>query len=188
MSANILLMSDEMIKERSTVHGNTDPSLIRPDIKMAQDLYILPIIGTALYQKLLDAINAGSWTGLANYKNLLDNYIVDALMYYTMMQLPFSLSFQMWNKGMIRKVGENTELPSMSDLMDMSSRYKNAAESYGNRLRLYLKQNAYSMFPEYLNPGNGIDTVNPDTKGFSMPIYLGDDDCGCDGFNNKPYS
>ena len=191
MSLNTLLMSDEMIKERSIVHGNTDPKLIYPDIKMAQDMYILPILGTALYEKIQAAINAGDWTNLTDYKNLLDNYIIDALMYYTMAELPTSLSYQFWNKGIVRKQGQDTDLPSMSELVDISNKYKTRGEWYANRLRLYLLQNANLKFKEYLSPGNGVDTVNPDQKGFSMPIYLGDDYspfCNRGGFTPKPYS
>lgn len=190
MSVNYLLMSDEMIKERSIVHGNTDAKLIYPDIKVAQDMYILPILGTALYEKLQAAVSAGVWTGLADYKVLLDNYIVDALMYYTMSELPFSLNYQFWNKGIVKKLGENTETPSMSELVDISNKYKDRAQWYANRLRQYLRQNANEKFPEYLNPGNGIDTISPEGKAYSIPIYLGTDDDNCNpgGFTGKPYN
>lgn len=191
MSLNTLLMSDEMIKERTIIHGNTDPKLIYPDIKVAQDMYILPILGTALYDKLQARVNANDWTGFADYKTLLDNYILDALQYYTMAELPTSMSYQFWNKGIVRKQGENTELPSMSELIDISNKYRDRGQWYANRLKLYLIQNASAKFPEYLAPGNGIDTITPDQKSFSMPIYLGDDKCNpyCNpgGFNGQPY-
>lgn len=189
MSANYLLMSDEMIKERSIVHGNTDPKLIYPDIKVAQDMYILPILGTALYDKLQARVLANDWAGFADYKALLDNYIIDALMYYTMAELPQSLGYQFWNKGIVRKFGENTELPSMSDLMDISNRYRDRGQWYANRLRVYLIQNAPTKFPEYNAPGNGVDTINPENTAFSIPIYLGDygGRCNPGGFTGEPY-
>jgi hypothetical protein len=177
MSLNILLISDTMIKERTAIHGNIDPKMIYPDIKVAQDMYIHPVLGSALYNKILSDIGADTLTG--NYKNLVDVFIVDALIYYTLMILPQTISYQFWNKGVVRKQGVDTELPSMSDLVDLSNNYKNRAEFYSNRLRLYLKQNAATMFPEYLNPGNGIDDMNPQNKSFTLPVYLGDDcDCG----------
>jgi len=184
MSLNTLLLSDEMIKERSIVHGNTDPKLIYPDIKIAQDMYILPIIGTALYDKIQARINAADWVGYTNYKSLLDNYIVDALVNYTLMQLPMSVSYQFWNKGMVRKNGQDTELPTMSELMDISNRYKERGEFYGNRLKMYLRQNGTLLFPEYFQPGTGVDTIYPDQNTFTMPIFLGDD-CGCKEERNK---
>lgn len=179
MSLNILLVSDEMIKERTAIHGNIDPKLLYPDIKVAQDMYIHPILGTALYNKIQDGINTPPLA--EKYKNLLDRYIVDCLIYYTLTDLPTTISYQFWNKGVVRKQGENTELPSMSDLIDLSNKYKNRAEFYANRLRLYLKQNS-TLFPEYLNPGSGVDDIQPGHKSFTCPVYLGDDtDC------NKTY-
>lgn len=166
-----------MIKDRTAVHGNIDPKLIYPNIKVAQDMYIHPILGSALYNKLQTDIAGAGLTG--NYKILVDRYIVDALMYYTLAELPLSLSYQFWNKGVLRKQGESTDLPSMSELFDIGNKYKNWAEFYSNRLRLYLKQNASTLFPEYLNPGSGVDDINPENKSFTMPVYLGDDsDCG----------
>lgn len=196
MSENILLISDTMIKERTAIHGNIDPKLIYPDIKVAQDMYIMPILGTALYNKLQTIISNGTITTDAanvNYKSLIDKYLVDALMYYTLSELPTTISYQFWNKGVMRKQGENTELPSMSDLIDLSNKYKNRAEFYAQRLRLYIIDKASSMFPEYLNPGNTVDTITPEQRAFTMPIYIGDSDgrdnpyCNPGGFNGQPY-
>lgn len=194
---NILLISDVMIKERTAIHGNIDPKLIYPDIKVAQDMYILPLIGTGLYNKLQTLINDDTITdsGNADYKTLIDIYIVDALIYYTLSELPTTISYQFWNKGVTRKVGLDTESPSMSDLIDLSNKYRNRAEFYANRLSKYLQQNAVSKFPEYNQPGSGIDVMYPDQKSFTNPIYLGGD-CGCDndggfirgeGYDGKPY-
>ena len=195
MSLNTLLISDEIIKERTAVHGNIDAKFIYPDIKVAQDMYILPVLGTALYDKLQALVNqfgSATWTGNTNYQALLNTYIIDALMYFTLAELPTTLGYQFWNKGVIRKQGENTDLPSMSELIDISNKYRERGQWYANRLRLYLVQNAVAMFPEYLKPGNGIDTINPETKGFSMPVFLGDDYgnpyCNKGGFTSKPYS
>lgn len=184
-----------MIKERTAIHGNIDPKLIYPDIKVAQDMYIMPILGTALYNKLQAIISDGTITtnpANANYKGLIDKYLVDALMYYTLAELPTTISYQFWNKGVVRKQGENTDLPSMSDLIDLSNKYKNRAEFYAERLKLYIIDKAPTMFPEYLNPGSTIDTVTPEQRAFTMPVYLGDEGrdnpyCNPGGFNGQPY-
>jgi hypothetical protein len=178
MSLNILLVSDTMIKDRTAIHGNIDPKLIYPDIKLAQDMYIHPLLGTALFNKLLADIDAGSLAG--NYKTLVDNYIVDALMYYVLSELPTTIAYQFWNKGVLRKQGADTELPSFDELVSLQNKYKNRAEFYANRMRLYLRQNAPTMFTEYINPGSGVDDINPDCRGFTNPVFLGGDGC-CDG-------
>jgi hypothetical protein len=190
MSLNTLLMSDDMIKERTSIHGNIDPKLIYADIKVSQDMFILPILGTALYDRLQELVNSNDWAGADDYKDLLDKYILDALMYYTLAELPQTLGYQFWNKGIVRKLGSDTELPTMSELMDISNKYRDRAEWYADRLRKYLLQNATDKFKEYYSPGNSIDTVYPEQKSFSNPIYLGDmrnpfNNPG--GFTDKPY-
>lgn len=175
MSKNVLLLSEDILKDRTSIHGNVDPKLLFPEIKAAQDMYIHPILGTALYDRIIDDVDAsGTTTGI--YKTLLDDYIVDALLYYVLSGLPDAISFQFWNKGVVRKTGDNTELPSMSDLADISNKYRIRAEWYAERLNKYLKQNS-SAFPEYESPGDGLDTITPESSSYTMPIYLGGYSC-----------
>jgi len=172
MSKNILMISVQMLKDRTAVHDNIDEKLVFPEIKAAQDMYILPLCGSALYNKLLTDINANTLTG--NYKVLVDDYIIDTLANYVISELPLGLTYQFWNKGVSQKTTDNSIAPSMTDLFSVASKYKRRAEEYAQRMRLYLRQNAPQMFLEYINPGSGVDTVIPERQGFSNPIYLGD--------------
>jgi hypothetical protein len=172
MSKNILMISVQMLKDRTAIHDNIDEKLIFPEIKASQDMYILPVCGSALFNKLLNDINANTLSG--NYKALVDDYIVDTLANYVISELPLGLTYQFWNKGVAQKTTDNSLTPSMSDLFSVASKYKRRAEEYAQRLRLYLRQNAPTLFPEYINPGSGVDTIIPERQGFSNPIYLGD--------------
>jgi hypothetical protein len=172
MSKNILMISVQMLKDRTAVHDNIDEKLIFPEIKAAQDMFILPLCGSALFNKLLTDINANNLTG--NYKVLVDDYIVDTLANYVISELPLGLTYQFWNKGVQQKTTDSSIAPSMTDLFSVASKYKRRAEEYAQRMRLYLRENASVMFPEYINPGSGVDTVVPERQGFSNPIYLGD--------------
>lgn len=195
MSQNILLISVQMLIEHCGVHGNIDPKLIYPDIKVAQDMYIEPILGTALFVKLQTIIgdNTIGDVGNEDYKFLLDKYLVDAHMYYTLSLLPTTISFQFWNKGVVRKQGQDTELPSMSELIDLSRKYNNTAEYYANRMKLFLldQSSRVGKYPEYRMPGSTVDTITPEMRNFTMPIYLGEDGdnpwCNRGGFNGQPY-
>ena len=78
MSRNTLLIMPSLLKERTGVHDNVDDKLISPEIKAAQDLYILPLLGSALMTKLQNDIEStGTTTG--DYLTLLDEYLVDCL-------------------------------------------------------------------------------------------------------------
>lgn len=179
MSRNVLLISDQQIIERTSVHGNIDPQLLYPEIKAAQDMYLLPILGTALFDKLQQDIVDGVSSG--NYYDLRINYIIDALMWYVLSELPMNINYQFWNKGVLRSTSDSSETLTMTEIISISDRYRKRAEHYGERLKKYLIEKAATMFPEYLNPGNGVDTVLPHGSTFQMPIYLGGmkkKDCG----------
>jgi len=176
MSKNILMISVNMLKSRTAVHDNIDEKLIYPEIKAVQDLYMLPLLGTALFNKMISIIDDGSinTAPLADYKLLMDDYLVDALCNYVISELPLGLTYQFWNKGVAAKTTDNSNQPSMSELFDIAKKYKNRAEEYAQRARLYLRQNSPAKYPEYINPGSGVDTVIPERQGFSNPIFLGD--------------
>lgn len=177
MSLNILFISADTIKERSGLHYNVDEKLIKPEIKTSQDMYILPALGSALYNRLQDGISCNNLT--CDEKTLLDDYVADTLVNYVLSELPQGLSFQFYNKGLIRKSSDNTDMPSMQDLIDIANRYRSRAEFYKQRLIKYLKQNQ-TLYPLYLNFGSGIDAIKPDNDAYRASIWLGDDYC-CKG-------
>jgi hypothetical protein len=182
MSKNTLFISVQSIKDRTGLHANVDEKLVLPEIKTAQDMYILPALGSALYAELQTAVEANSFTALQT--TLLDDYIVDCLIYYVMSELPQGLSYQFYNKGLIRKTGENQESPSMQDMIDVANRYRARAEFYKQRLIKYLKQNNAS-YPNYLNFGSGIDSIKPDNEGYTVSMWLGDNGCCGEDFDGK---
>lgn len=181
MSRNILFISVDTIKERTGLHFNTDEKLVNPEILTAQDMYILPALGTALYNRLQDGIAANNLN--ANEINLLDTYITPTLVYYVMGELPMGLSYQFYNKGMIRKSGEGQENPSAAELIDVADRYKARAEFYKQRLVKYLiDRSGFNTFPQYNNPGSTYDTIVPERQAYTTSIWLGDDD-NCKGMS-----
>lgn len=184
MSRNILFISVDTIKERTGLHNNVDEKLVNPEILTVQDMYILPALGTGLYNRLQDGIQNGNLSG--NETTLLDTYITPTLVYLVMSELPMGLSYQFYNKGLIRKTGDGQTEPSAQEIIDVANHYKSRAEFYKQRLILYLKQNATSsVFPEYFNPGSGVDTIQPENDGYTTTIWMGDD-CGCKGSADLP--
>ena len=162
-----------VVKERMSLHDNVDDKLIYPEIKAVQDLYIMPLLGSTLYNKILNDIAAGTLTG--NYKNLMDNYLIMAICNYVMSELPEGLNYQFWNKGISQKTVDNATQPSMSEMYSIVSKYKSRAEHYVNRARMYLIEYGNEYFPEYVTFVAGVDTVYPDRTSYTIPIYLGNE-------------
>lgn len=180
MSKNILLISPISIKENTGVAGNIDEKNLYPEIKTCQDMYILPALGSALYDRLQTGIQLGNLT--TDEQNLINLYIKDCLIYYVLSELPMGLNYQFYTKGAVQKTGENTTQPSMQELIDISDRYKARAEFYKERMIKYLRQvtSNSGLFPQYLNPGSGVDTLVPERSGYTISIVL-DEDCNCSG-------
>lgn len=184
MSLNILLISEEMLKTRTGVHTNIDAKLLRPEIKAAQDMYIHPILGSGLYNMIVSQIQA-SGSPQGDYKILLDDYIVDTLLYYILSELPSTLSFQFWNKGVVRKAGEDLEAPDMSDLIQISQTYRKRAEWYGERLVRYLREESGNgKFPEYTDNNDRSDMLSPERSAFTLPMNI-DFDFGCESLDKN---
>jgi hypothetical protein len=178
MSRKVLFITPQTIKERTGLHANVDEKLVNPEILTTQDMYILPALGTALYVRLQDGIENNNLTD--KEQELLDTYITPALVHFVLSELPMGISFQFYNKGLIRKTGTDQTEPNVQDIIDVSNRYKARAEFYKNRMMLWVKETASKgvHFQEYINPGTGIDIVHPDNEAYTTSIYLGDD-CGC---------
>lgn len=173
MSRNILFIKVDTIKERTGLHFNVDPKLIYPDILFAQDAYIMPALGTGLYNRLQDGIELADLTAIE--QDLLDTYITPCLVYYVMSELPMGLSYQFYNKGVVRKTGENQDQPSVQEMLSVADRYKKRAEFYKQRLLKYLRQASSTVtFPLYNNPGTGIDIMLPDLEAYTTSIWLGE--------------
>lgn len=171
MSANILFISEQTLKDRSLLQDNVDPKLIKPTIKMAQDMYIEPILGTGLYRELQEQI-ADDDLSVEN-KTLLDNYITDCLCWYVQAEMVMSLGFKFTNKNVLRKTSENSDVPSISELFDLEERTKNKAEWYAQRITNFLCE--YNEdYPLYDNPGNGLDIIHPNSTSYTAGMYLGD--------------
>lgn len=162
-----------VIKERMSLHDNVDDKLIYPEIKAVQDMYIMPLLGSTLFNKILTDIANNTLSGY--YKTLMDDYLIMCICNYVMSELPEGLNYQYWNKGVSQKTVENATQPTMSEMYSIVAKYKSRAEHYSKRARMYLIQNASAYFPEYRQFVSGVDTVYPDKNSYSNPIYLGDE-------------
>jgi hypothetical protein len=189
MSLNILLISPDMLKDRTAIHSNIDEKLLYPTIKVCQDMYIHPLLGSALYNKIINLVDTGNVSGVTytDYKTLLDDYIVDTLCWYVLSKAIFDVTYQMYNKGVIKKQGDSTDLLGVDELEALRNEYRIRAEYYGERLRKYLIATATtSILPEYFTGNNTADALNPQGSSFSMPVYLGPEyECCYNGVTNK---
>lgn len=170
MSKNILFISEQKLKDSSMLSDNVDPKLLLPTVKAVQDRYLHTMLGTALYTKLQADVDAGTVTG--DYKILLDDYITDTLVWYTLTEMPMPLQYKMINKGVITRTGEAIQTVSFTEVQNLMDYCRNWAQWYAQRTIDYLCANS-TKYPEYVNPGSTPDTIHPDYTQYTCGIPLG---------------
>jgi len=170
MSKNILFITEQLFKERTGASNAIDGKQLFPMIKVAQDIYIQPTLGSTLYNRLQTGIDDDDLNN--DEKTLIDNYITDTLIWFTMSMLPMVMGYQLFSKGFLQKTTEDSVTPSRADLELIENKYKSMAEFYSNRMVKYLQEN-YTLYYEYLNYGMGLDVIFPEKKVYTSPIYLG---------------
>lgn len=175
MAANILFISEQYIKDTSYIDENVDIKLLRANILETQDVRILPILGTALYDDLKTKINTGTVSSTTGYTTLLDTYISPALKYWVLHDGAYILQYKIMNKGIVTRSSENADNIGIQELDRLMAFFKDRAEFYSERITKYLLEND-STFTLYNNAGNGVDTIYPKYNNYTQGWYLGEDD------------
>jgi hypothetical protein len=170
MSLNILFINEELIKSRTAVSQGIDGKQLLPVIKLAQDKFIMPALGTSLYNRLQEGVSNNDLN--PDEKTLLNDYVTDALLWFTIGEMVIMTSFQFFSKGVMQKTSEESNSPSKGQLELLQRNYMSNGEFYKTRLIDYLRENS-ELFEQYLNYGSGFDVIAPQIKAYTSPIFLG---------------
>lgn len=180
--ANVLFISEETLKQNSIISENVDPKLFRMSITDAQELYMLPILGTNLYNDLVTSVSGFSVSGTPisePYQILLDTYIKPTLVKYSLFRMILSLSYKFQNKNIGSKSSEFSQQISYGDMTKLKEQFLNDAETYAERLSRFLLANN-ATYPKYLTQENAnISTIYPLKNNYQNGMYL-DSECDCD--------
>ena len=168
--ANVLFISESFLKENTQVSDNVDVKYIRESILWSQDSQIQVILGTTLYNKLKDDIEASSLAGV--YKTLVDDYIQVCLKHYVTAECLKMAHYKITNKGLQIQDSEQSQPASTSRLDNIVESEINKGDWYRQRLIDFLCENS-SDYPEYENPDSGVDTIQPTRDNYRTSIYLG---------------
>jgi len=172
MAKNTLLALPKVLKDRTALHTNIDDKLIYPSIKVMQELYIKPITGSFLFDKLQSDIDANDLTG--DYLELVTEYILDPLAYYVLADLTDTLSFQFFNNGVGNINTDKQQQLDKQGLFQLKDKYTNYANTFAERLKLYLQEDNGVKFPEFVQKSNAKDNIQPQSETFRMPIFIDD--------------
>lgn len=160
-----LFITTNYVYKMSVIENNVDADLITKHIWKSQDLHIQSVIGTNLFNTLLNDVP--TFTG--KRQELMINYIQPALcewvVYHT---LPF-ISYRLTNKAVSQKSSDNSQPSSLEDLKWLRSQVRNNAEFYNERITDFIKNNQ-SSFPEYYQRDNTFE-IKPNKSNYFSGIH-----------------
>lgn len=149
MESTLLINLDDILHYTS-VSGSIDELKVLPHILNSQVLYLEPILGSDLYEKILSMVDDGSISGTTNYNILYNNYIIPCLVFHTLeLFIPLN-SFQIADAGVFQYTANNANISAIDEIEKISNKYRVIGAKYDQKLSDYLCKNGAS-FPEYIN-------------------------------------
>jgi hypothetical protein len=170
-----LIITPQFLKDNSVINDNVEDNILEAVIRIAEDKYIHPKLGSRLVERINTEIAtyASGGTITAEYKTLIDDYITACVIQYSIYEyVPYTFKFR--NKGISTQTSPDSTPASVSDLGYIRESVKSTAEFYAERLISYLKNNT-SLYPEYIQAQSG--DITPSNNGYTgsgifIPNYL----------------
>jgi len=150
--AQVLLVRRQDILKLTPINGNVDTDKITPFIKSAQDIHIQDILGTKLFEKLIDGVQNDNLT--ADYNTLLVTYVQPVLCHLAAADFYLFHGYEIANGGIFRHQSENSTTPSKNEIDALVQRQKDIGDHYRRRLLDFLNFEAPSKYPEYYTNTN----------------------------------
>lgn len=163
--ATAFFISETYLKNNSPLSGNVDIGELYPFAKSAEDTYIQEAIGTKLFDRLIDSLNASPQDPNAN-EIVLMKKIRSCLVWYTCYDaIPF-LATKIRNIGVVKQEGPDIKSAGQSEVKDLIQKCKDKADFYMRSLQRYLCYNS-DLFPEYSCDGCEDLFPNPNVSNSS---------------------
>lgn len=178
------LISEELLKLFSPISANVDIDKLIGFVQLAQDFYIVPILGTPLVEELQEQIENGT---LTNENKALILKIAPSLSLWTNYLSVRSLSYSFTEKGLTKENSENSASLDRKEIADLIYDIKDKADMATELLVRYLCS-CSELYPlwrpsdihccDKFTENDGSVTVNQE---WQTSIYFPDKikNCGC---------
>ena len=139
------LITEDYFKTYSPIPDNYNIKELKPYFHVAEKLWIEPIIGTPLYEELLDEVENDDVTP-ENATLLLNIYplLAFAIVYES---LPF-VGYHLSQVGITKGKSENSDSVGISDVNYISTQLRNQCETMKSLLKKFLDEHA-DTYPLY---------------------------------------
>jgi len=181
---DVLLISEDFLKNNTTLDWNLSGKYLLSAVKAAQDIELRSIIGRCLLEVLQQKVFDKEIDKIENldYKDLLDTYIMPFLCYQSVSETIIPVSYKISNFGLMNSSDEKDYAVDNREINLVRQYYTDKANVYKRRLQNYLCKNK-SKYPE-LDDCCEINLYASDSCGIWLGGYRGkvvEKDCcgGC---------
>ena len=147
---NVLLVSEQRMKQWTSLDDNIRIDVLTPSIIQAQDIYIQDTLGTKFYKRLKAGVIANDLT--TNESTFLKDYVGPCLIQYSLYLLLPNLKYKMVEAGIVNGTSEETQATTLDEMKYLRESALDTAQFYNQRMLEYLQDNP-GMFATYTNPG-----------------------------------
>ena len=182
------LFNEEYLKEYSLLPTNFNTKEVWNFIPLTEQLHIVPVIGQALYEELLDQVEKNEVTP-ANASLLLEIYPFEGLALMEVC-MPY-LAMHITEVGITKGKSENSDSADVNDINYLTNYVRSQMEPLKTRLVDFLKEHS-DLYPLYKKPTNvcsdqiktwnvyGMNQINTDYDFNRLTPQLGlNPDCSC---------
>ena len=166
----IYFISTQTVKDYSVLDNNVDDKAINVAITAAQETMLQPLLGTNLYEKLVQVV-MGQETN-ADYLNLMANQVRNYLIAATVLKVSVNLLYRYANSGVVKDSNANATSISVAELNAIRQEKESEVKYYAKVITDYLVINQ-AKFPEYFNVREG-DT-SPESDQSANSFYYEED-------------
>lgn len=167
------LISTAKLKEKSYISANVDDTLISTMITRVQDTVLESILGSKLFNHLLQAIDNNSLN--ANEIELVDKYITPCLVASVEVRAVEMTTLELRQVGLSKVNAEGVNSASESEMNRSINTLKKDYNFYRERLIRFLKLNKdtfpeYTLYYESIYPCENNNEILPDKGGPDLNI------------------
>lgn len=173
MVYNVLLISEQKLKDNTPINENVDSSELRFCIQQAQTIFIQETLGTNLYEYILEAVQNGDidTAPYIRYKELLNNFIQPTLISYAYYLGLDNFFVKFVNVGLQSFSTEQSNPIGIKELTYLKNNARDNAQFNDNLMRRHLVFNN-QWYPQYTLVENNGQLIPEFGGAFKSPITL----------------
>lgn len=167
---NVLLISEQRLKDSSPLDPNIDSEELRYGIATAQMIFTQETLGTNFYNQILDQVYTGDISLSANTYNreLLNNFIQPTLIAFSYYLVLDNLFAKAVNIGLQQFRSEQSEPIGIKEFRYMKEQAQQRAQFLDNLLRRHLVFESWK-YPAYSQIGVNRGQLIPEFTGAFKP-------------------